>query len=677
MELRYFSSFAKMQALYIEHDFDNTPQSNLVEALEVALLPFGYTLAMDLRAALTYANEGVVGDVYNEIVGSLTEKLGDGGEYKMIYQSFPEGVRDMSQLDFVLNAIRYYRTNGAYEPKAVEGFKRTYAIELTDNKVIEAIDLPRFNQMFQDIVMSGTSISDFDKRVIDWGINEWGITFPLYKIRFKETKAYIGKRMLETSSPLITSSATDILRIYSAWSGGDEGLKENTRFVQPSNSQKAVLRDALEGCNDLEESFKLYREKWLRVLFYLNPFKYAEDYPTLAKYADLIRNKPKQLRTFASYFDEYVKNKDRGIFVLLAKRRGYFMRSLDHLVRVFGVEAVDRFIETSPSGKQLIEVYNHFEGRGRDGERTAILASSGASNVVNYKSLAPLDKELVKVIRERLFIEIKKKAGADNTPVYIDRGLYYTPFARNNRASSFSLGNATTGKTEIASGKCIRMFVLWEGRNDIDLSGMVMYTNGGVDKIGWNDRHTLSGGITYSGDNTGTQAKNAEYLDIMPEKLAESNVEWVIVDANVYRGQSYANWNEGIVKAGWMERNNPEVNRTWFPKTVSNYMEIRSNAQNAYLMAFHVPTSSVVYMDVAKAGQSNVTNSADAIKMKTFLENSITLDDGAKEVSYEKINCGQLLNLYFANVVDNKEDAHIVFDDNTPSEEISKYLDLF
>ena len=178
-------------------------------------------------------------------------------------------------------------------------------------------------------------------------------------------------------------------------------------------------------------------------------------------------------------------------------------------------------------------------------------------------------------------------------------------------------------------------------------------------------------GIGYSGDNTGNNAKNAEYIDITPS-LLPAGTEWVICDANIYRGrQSYAAY-QGSIKAGWMLRDKSEANENWLPKTLAHAQVLSSAGRIAYLMAYHVPTASIVYLDMA-IDASNVTTAAYAVKMRIFLDRFVSLNT-SEEVNWDKINQGQLLHLLAGEVVDNPEDADIHFSEATTVEEVTKYM---
>jgi len=118
-----------------------------------------------------------------------------------------------------------------------------------------------------------------------------------------------------------------------------------------------------------------------------------------------------------------------------------------------------------------------------------------------------------------------------------------------------------------------------------------------------------------------------------------------------------------------MQRNKPEANQHWLPETIEHAVKINSEANNAFLMAYHVETSNIIYLDVAMNG-SNVSSAADGVKMRTYLESFVQLDNGSVEINWKTLNQGHIIHL-LNDVVDSPEEADVVYDENTTSEKVS------
>lgn len=669
--MKHFISLQKKKGLFINKGNENN--QNVVHRLNHELMGFGFVLSKDLFEQLSTHPVDELQSIYNDLISNLKKSYGEGG-YQPIYKNFPQSVKNMSYEEFYINAILYYWTNGAWSPDDSNYVKREYKIEPTKYKELTLLTEKEYNNIYYDIVYSNSSISAWDKTIINWFLENTDVEVNLSKVKFKETLAFVAKAMLDNEhiSKLSTKNATDVLRIVSAYCGGDEGLKENTRFKNFKRFQKQMILNTLNECYNLEEAFKMHREKWLRLLFYLNPTtnKHSNNYPVVSKYAAILRNSPKMLKTFNSYIEEYIENKDETVFELLKKRMGVFSRRLDHLVRVFGAKAIDEFLSGNPNLKQRIEVYNHFKDRDKESEgRTAILASSSASNVVNYKAQEALDSKLVEYIRRSVLKGIKPQL----KKVYIDPVLYYRPMDTNTRANNFSINERAKGTVEKIEGEqnVVRCFVHWEGSSDIDLSAMCIKNNNEVVKVGWNVFHTKNG-VTYSGDNTGKNSRNAEYIDVELNHSTIKEYSWIILDARVYRGPNYANWRTPVY-AGWELRQYPEENTHWLPENLSNVSKIECDSNVAYLLALHVPTKSVVYLDVSSYG-SNITGPEDALKMQVYLNKFLSHTSQSEEINWETINQGHILHLIAEHVVDNPENADIVFNEDTTWESVANYI---
>ena len=681
--MKHFITFQKSKGIHVVPSSSSRDSSNLVHQINHELMSVGYVMDRELFETLSTQKSKVLEDVYSQVVRGI-KRVVPQGTFEPIYRNFPQSVMSMSHSEFVFNALTHYWSMGSWRPEDSGYLNRELKVEVVNYKKVTLLSYPKYLSIFSNILNSGASISGFDKECVDFYLDNHSSDVNLSKIKFKETLAYVGKRLIESEGSLSlsdnkepvlpTKNATDILRIYAAYSGGDEGLKENTRFKKLKSSQRRLFRNSLDNCYNLEDSFKTYREQWLRVLFYLNPRQYTDRYPNLGIFSEALRNSPESLETFNAKVERFIREKDTSIFDLLEKRAGVFTRRLDHLVRVFGKTAIQRYISLENINfTNLVTAYNHFDGRDKEQVgRGAILASQSSSSLVTYEALAPLDSKLVIYIKGAIMNRLRDFKIDDNKKYFIDRSLYYTPIAQNNRASELSLDSKVIGESSIYKGKkTLRMYVHWEGRSDIDLSAFCIDSDNNVIKIGWNSRHTAGEYVVYSGDNTGLADKNAEYMDINVEEVPE-NIEWIITEARIYSGmRSFEDYN-GKAHIGWMETNFPEENLHWQPKKLVNSRVLTSKSRNVYMMAYHPKTKSVVYLDM-EIGSSSVSGSGDALKMRMFLESFVSLDDG-KSVSWDKLNQGHLLELRFPNTVSDLNVADVVFDKNTSVDEISTLI---
>ncbi len=675
----HFITLYKSRALALQPG--DASNMAIARGLNHELMKMGYVLGKPTLERVAAQPLDVLRAIHAQLVGGMRDIVGDSG-YVPIYRDFPEGVIARGEDKGVQAAVEAYWASGEWSEEAVPAFEKAFAREPSSLTVIGLMEPDAVDALFTDMLYANQPLSPFDKICVRDYLARGGAYEPR-RVTFRETAAFVWALGLDDPERDVLGPryATDVLRTYSAYSGGDEGLKEATRFVNPSRRLRRLLLEALERCDDddIEESFKQYRGPWLRLLFTLHPMeaKNARRYPQVARYADRLRNDPKSLQTYNGKVEAGLAGKDPAVLELLAKRPGAFMRRLDHTVRLFGVAAFDAWMRCNPRFEQLLNVYNHFHGRAeQQSGRGAVLAGQGASEVVTYEALEPLPREVVDAITSGALSRMRAHVHADleGKKVYVDPALYMMPFSTNNRASSISLDGKPLGTVErYDAQETLRMYVHWEGNSDIDLSGFVIKDDLEVSKVGWNARHVSSDYMVYSGDNTGRHAKNAEYLDVNTDKLPDG-IAWIVVEARIYRGPSSFGGYEGKVRAGWMSRAQPEANADWLPETIQRAVVLQNAARTAYLMAYHPRTRSVVYLDVAM-GSSAVSGAADALKMMRYLDATIALpsDDGP-EVSWDNLRMGHALELLAGARVDSPEAADLVFDDATTSERVSALI---
>ena len=673
----HFITLQKAKALALS---SGTEDNAIIAAgLNHELMKMGFVLDAAAMRVVASQEVATLVEIHGQLITQMREITGGDG-YKPFYNDFPQGVIARGEDKNIQVALELFWESGGWDEASMASVQSTFEVEPDNFKVIRIMapeDVPR---LFEDMLYSNQPLSAFDKDCLRYHF-EHGGEADYKKITFQETAAFVGSMMLDEDRDVLPMRfATDVLRTYCAYCGGDEGLKEVTRFRNPTRKQRRMLMATLEQCDadSLEESLKSYREPWLRLLYYLHPTspKNKARYPVLAGFAERLRNEPKSLKTYNSKVEEAITREDPVIFELLKKRPGAFMRRLDHMVRIFGVQAFHEWLTCKPSFSQLLTVYNHFYDRAQKQEgRAAVLASQSMSEVVTYEALEALDEavvnEIVSTARELLSGFTSEEVSGK---VYIDPLLYWRPLSVNNRASSLSLDSRPVGTVErYEEQQTLRLYIHWEGRSDIDLSGFLITRDLEVIKVGWNGRHTSSDYLVYSGDNRGHHEKNAEYLDINTQKIPE-NVEWIVIEARIYSGPESFDGYGGKVHAGWMSREAPNSDSLWLPERLEHALVLRTKSRTAYLMAYHPSTQSVVYLDVAM-GNSNVSSEEDALKMKQYLSATVTLpgqeESGAIEIKWDKLNSGHVLHLLAEELTDNPKLADVVFDENITSERIS------
>lgn len=630
----------------------NAENLDLALAIQHEMIRNGFEFSENAMGLLATTDADTLTVIYNDLVQVLDQLL-DSEKYQTYYPNFPQ-----------LPVHRQYSGKAVHMEAMVQETQRLkLAIPIAEYVEVESAPAKYFDKLFLDVLYANQAPSKLDRQIIEFGVH-YGIEFDFEKIPFQETQALVGKECFEQGT-ILSRNATTLLRIYSAWCGGDAGLKENVKFIKPSPTVREKFREALDRCYNLEESFKMYEEKWKRVLFYLRPGVHKNRYTQLFKYSDYLRNSPKKLRTFNSYVEEAIRLKDKGIFELLRKRKGVFARRLNQLIDVFGFKAFEEFMKYEHSAKRLVELYNYFEGRRTSQSRSAILANDNSSQMVSYGALAALKGELVDSIQESILGNFPKQLMGTT---YIDPKLYYRPLTTNNRAQEVSLNPTVMGECFKIDTNTFRAFVHWEGKGvDIDFSGFLEGSpKVGMRKIGWNGDHSRPG-IVYSGDNTGNYDFNAEYFDITFDKL-ERDVEWIVLDAVVFSRIPFSSIKN--VKLGYcLGRKNRKFGKRFLRNEITQSQIVSTTEQQAWIAGIHVPTRTFISMGFTKA-QGHVTSSASPVI--GWLENN--LNPETVEITWNKLNQGHILHLLSEKVVDDPSLASNIFTEDTTSEAVTSLI---
>ena len=110
-------------------------------------------------------------------------------------------------------------------------------------------------------------------------------------------------------------------------------------------------------------------------------------------------------------------------------------------------------------------------------------------------------------------------------------------------------------------------------------------------------------------------------------------------------------------------------------ETIANTSIIECASNSAYLIALHIPSRKLVHLDVS-ASESRVTTNEDAIRMKIYLDKLILITKDESEIPWKVLNQGQIVNLLSDNIVNDPEEADIIYDENTNSDEITRLITI-
>jgi len=599
--------------IFVEQGADNLPE-NYVAAILKNIESLGYTFSENLIAKLQTLSLGQLTDFYHETVKTLREIVGAHREFKPMYPNFPQQVLDMTEARLYINAIIHYITN------RLPQFEKKERIPLLDNvnlKIIDSGTIEDFESIFTKLAAANTSLSITDKTDVKWFVENYCddvLRLMPQEIPQKENIAYIGGLLIantEEAEKFLREqimTATDVLRLAAAMSGGDVSLANATKFRTFKRFERRVLLALLENCGNITEDFLRWKKRWIRLGEKLHAGEFAVRFSRTFEAFDIIRN-GKPFETFNAKIELALTKKDpEKVIELLDTRAGDFARRLDHLLRLNETkqaEILAKFAERTAqiSTPVLLQVKTHFEHRNAKGEFRAFFPKGDVAKVFAIENKLPfLNQEVCaetgKICRNALLERFSKLAPLGRC--FLDEKLknYLVPFSQ--RSASKALRTIVRGsRITLPEANVIRFFLWWKnGREsaDIDLSAALYDENFNYkDIVSYYNLKNYGG--HHSGDIVDAPNGAAEFIDINIAKTVETGIRYVMMSLNSFTQQPYCDLPECF--AGWMPRTHADSGEIFEPKTVENRIDLASDTRICIPLIIDLQKNEVVWTDIA------------------------------------------------------------------------------
>ena len=606
----------------------------LVHTVQAELMNLGYILdSAGILYLVTVSREDII-RFHDEVIAYLTYIKGDG-DYRPLYDGFPQQVMEMSEVELFVNAIRHYRSNGEWVPNAYTKSKPT-AFEHPTYKMLSPCSEAKFNRIFTDILSVNQSITPMDKEVVTWFLENkpWNTVRDLLPktIPFKENLCFL----LGTAAYVFLDyTYTDILRTATYMSGGDVSLATNTRFRLTNQQRERIMqmlelktrgnqREGQEFLDSLED-LKKYRGKWLALFNHIHAdskrFR-KPCYANVQRVVELLRFHADKIHTW----NAKVENLDLDPKLLeLTKRPGELARRMASLFGkgedglVIGALAM---VASKISNKVLFELYRYFEGR-REDQKQRIVFIKGARKPVKLTPLPKLSAALVDEVQYLILLTVKVKLQSwpKLGKVIIDEKLKNIPLPTNMRSISETdtpVVRGTRMPINVDQTKTVRFYVHWKderGTEDLDLSATLLGMGQRI-TVSWNGLYKLGGKeclVAHSGDVRYRKGDCAEYIDINIKELRKQGLRYVLVDVRNFEGRSMKSLNPAF---GYMEREHPESNKTWIPNTVATSWRLQSEARACIAVMIDLETMEYIPLDI---DSNSITATGDAESILTAM----------------------------------------------------------
>ncbi|AWB46579.1 cytoplasmic protein [Paenibacillus sp. CAA11] len=596
----------------------------------------GYTFSHALMHAVRTLSREQFEAMYGQLVSDLKVMVGAHVKYEPMYPDFPLQVMQEEDVDLYLNAIYHYLTLELPEQKAADRPPLPDRANL-NLKVIDLGTEAEFRILIGRLIEAKGSISETDKNDIDAAIEacDPDLLHEILpsEIPFKENVGFVVGSLLKHGKANMAligryfNTATDVLRLAAAWSGGDVSLAEAVRFRKFKRPERRLLLGLLEQCYPITEDMLRYRGRWIRLGEILHPSEYGQRYKRCEEAFDILRNR-KPLTTFNGSVELAFKyNNTWALMDLLAQRPGEFARRLDQLLRstedaeyvvlAFG-EVADQV-----STPVLLQVKEHFARRQEADDLRVFFPKGNVAKAFAIPNTLPkvdaaVCQSVVELCDEVLVRRFSALPSLGKT--YIDTRLkrYLVPFSQ--RSASKALRTLARGsRLPMPEGDTIRFFSWWKegmvdgkstGRVDIDLSAVMYDANWQyVEHISYTNLRSSKYKAVHSGDIVAAPYGACEFIDLHLPSIVDYGGRYIVASLLSYTTQPYCDLPECFV--GWMMRKKPGSGEIFEPSTVENKIDVTADTQIAIPVILDLVERTIIWTDLSLTRHPHYYNNVE------------------------------------------------------------------
>lgn len=595
---------------------------NVIATIQKDLETLGFLLADDVVSALTVMSPAQVNSFYQRLVKDLRTLVGAHRPFRPMYPNFPAQVMEMTEAGLYLNALLHYWT---LELPTSEAQEREPLQDRPKYRLIHLGTREDFETIFVLLARSRSPFSQQDREDAKWFVAQYRDEIKRLlpeRIPCKENLAFLGAELIRNTADAAAilgeqiRTATDVLRLAVAMSGGDASLAEACRFGKFRRAERALLLGWVERAGNRTEDMLRWKPRWIRLGERLHPGEYDHRFPQTAAAFDILRN-GRPFESFNARVEKGLLHRDVAATLdLLDARPGELARRLDHLARIAtdpGV-VVARFREQAAkvATPVLLQVLTHFRHRGEPLELRAFFPKGSVAKV--YATREPLPTLSASVSAELAAVCERTLLGrfAGLPPLgkcYLDERLkdYLVPFSQ--RSASKALRTLVRGsRLPLPDCATLRFFVWWKNgrsRVDIDLSAAMYDASFGyVSTLAYYNLKDF--GAHHSGDIVDAPKGAAEFIDIDIAKCLDRKVRYVVMCLNSFTQQPYCDLPECF--AGWMAREKPSSGEVFEPKTVVDTVDLASDTKICLPAIFDLSGREVIWADIALAGNPRFAN---------------------------------------------------------------------
>lgn len=601
----------KLRGIHLDvNDFASMDRIDNAMTLQIEVMNLGFVMNEKLTSKIAKLTNDEFHVVARDLIAELRKTKGADVDYQPMYPNFPAQVANASEVELFLNAIRHYWTAGVWAPTYPKTM-RNFAFENVKFIELGTVTRAEFHAIFTKIVGSNDSISEGDKRVVEWFLDSQPAHDLVYPddIPFKENLAVLAALLLEKGkdvTPLI-STATDVLRIVTHLNGGDVSLAGNTKFKSMPRAHRRMFTKALEKVATVEDIGR-HRNKWIKLAHCLHVGDYSKSvYSMVGK----VRNN-EHIETFNGQVQKAIDGGRAAAAIdLLKTRPSEFARRLDSLMRKFTrsrtaiVSSFDEVVDQIPT-RVLIQVLGNLNTRAEDKHQRIVFPKGKVQRAVVLEGeIKALPKKWVDVLKLSIAqgLTARFATQGDLGNVYVDPALKGCPVPSQMRSASEGLFSVARG-TRLPFGDetkgTIRFFIYWVGQ-DIDLSATFHDEEfNTIERVSYTNLRSAKYNAHHSGDIVQAPNGASEFIDIDIASALEYGARYVAMNVLVYSGPNFSEHEKCY--AGWMTRSAPDSNEIYDPKTVEQKIDVNGDSRRCVPVMFDLLTREAIWIDMDGVG---------------------------------------------------------------------------
>ncbi|WP_327003068.1 hypothetical protein OHA72_49640 [Dactylosporangium sp. NBC_01737] len=422
----------------------------------------------------------------------------------------------------------------------------------------------------------------------------------LATVSFVENRIRLAVRLLETGVPARVGTATDVLRLAVALSGGDPGLRTPHRLRRFTRPERRYLLGMLESATHLLDDVARRREPFKRLLFALHPGDYRATFPrVLDAHHVLYTGTP--VRGFAADVERLLAERDPAAAELLATRPGEYARRLHQLILAFGAAPGVETVVGRLSTLQLLKLQRHLQTV--DGRQWRMFPPRGnwsKAQIVEAEQRrqlprAPRDAVLA-VIGAEL---IRRLAGAG--PVALDPAAAKVKLPTNDaELAPYGRGTVFGIPDRIRFVRSASYWASGPTGTNIWYDNSWNFFDDGWAPVGeccW-DRHRFGDAAVFSGDPTNSKdldGRACQLIDLYLDELARAGVRYAVWSLLCYSRRTFADATDVHAALQWGEE--PQQGTLFEPSRTQLSFPVRGANLTKFIAYLDLSRRELVYLD--------------------------------------------------------------------------------